>query len=96
MTFIGLVMATLISSFFADTHPIWMGLYIFILIITVVVGAYLANAYETMINQNAFNGWTQAYMTSIMQYIIPITIGVAVISFIIMFAKGAIYGSGGP
>jgi len=92
--FIGLCIATLISAFFSDTHPIWLGLYIFILIITVIVAAYLANAYETMINLAAFSGWSQSYMTVVMQNIVMITIAVACLSFVIMFAKGFIFGGG--
>lgn len=90
--FIGLCLATLISAFFSDTHPIWLGIYIFILIITVIVGAYLANAYETMINLSAFNGWTQAYMTIIMQHMVLFTIGVGALSLFIMFSKNFIFG----
>ena len=86
--FIALCISVLISSFYADTHPIWMFLYIFFLIVTVIIAGYLANAYETMINLNAFNGWTQAYMTVVMQHIVKITIGVACASFVIMFSKG--------
>lgn len=89
--FIGLFISVLISSFYSDTHPIWMFLYIFFLIVTVILAAYLANAYETMINLNVFNGWSQTYMATIMQHIIPITIGLACASFIIMFTKRVLF-----
>lgn len=92
--FIGLCISVLISSFFADTHPIWLGLYIFFLIMTVILAGYLANTYETMIGLNNFNGWTQSYMTTIMQHIVLITVIVACASFIIMFGKGVIGGGG--
>ena len=89
--FIGLCLATLISAFFSDTHPIWLGVYIFILIITVILGAYLGNAYQTMISLDAFGGWSQSYMTVIMQHIVLITILVGAFSFIIMFSKVFIF-----
>lgn len=88
--FLGLFVSVLISSFYADTHPVWMFLYIFFLITTVIISAYLANAYETMINLNAFNGWTQTYMTTILQHIVLIEISLACLSFIIIFTKRSI------
>lgn len=93
--FIGLCIATLISAFFADTHPVWLFLYIFILIITIIIAGYLANSYEYMINLNVFNGWSQSYIAVIMQHIILITLVVAVLSFIIMFTKNFFLGGGG-
>ena len=92
--FIGLCIATLISSFFADTHPVWLFLYIFILIITIILAGYLANAYEQMINLDAFGGWSQTYMAWIMQHIVLITLGIAIGSFIIMFTKNIVFSGG--
>lgn len=94
--FIGLCVATLISSFFADTHPVWLFLYVFMLIITVILAGYLANAYEYMINLGVFGGWQQTYPAFIMQHIVLITLGVAIGSFIIMFTKNIVFsGMGG-
>lgn len=85
--FIGIFISVLISSFYADTHPIWLFLYVFFLIVSVILAGYLANAYETMINLSSFNGWSQTYMATIMQHIVLITIGLACASFIIIFTK---------
>lgn len=90
--FIALFISVLISSFYSDTHPIWLFLYIFFLIVTIILAAYLANAYETMINLGSFNNWNQSYMSIIMQHIIPITIGLACASFIIIFTKRVVFG----
>jgi hypothetical protein len=85
--FLGLCIATWISAFYSDTHPIWLFLYVIFLIISIIIAGYLANAYQTIIGSEIFGGWSQNFMTTIMQYIVPIIIGVACLSFIIMFAK---------
>lgn len=85
--FIGLCIAQLISAFYLDSHPIWLFLYIIFLGLTVILGAYLGNAYEQMINLSAFSSFTQGYITIIMQNIIKITIGIGALSMIIIFSK---------
>lgn len=94
--FIGLSIATLISAFYVNTHPIWLFMYIIFLIISVIIGAYLANAYQSMTALDTFQGWSQYYMTAVMQNIVYIIIGVAALSFIIIFTKFLFMGSGGP
>lgn len=91
--FIGLCIGVLISSFYVDTHPVWLFLYIMMLIVAVIVAGYLSNAYTTIVNSTSFNGFTQTYMTSIMANIITTIIVVACLSFIIIFAKWGYGGS---
>jgi hypothetical protein len=92
--FIGLSIGVLISSFYADTHPIWLFLYIFMLVISIILAAYLGNAYQTIIENDTLSSWNQSYMAAIMQNIIKIVIGVGALSFIIMFVKGVFFGGG--
>jgi len=93
--FIGLCIAELISAFYLDSHPIWLFLYIIFLGVTIILAAYLGNAYEQMINLSAFSGFSQGYITIIMQNIIKIVIGVSALSFIIIFSK-FMWGNGAP
>lgn len=90
--FIGLCIATLISAFYVNTHPIWLFMYIIFLIISVIISAYLANSYQSMIGLDVFSGWSQYYMTVVMQNIVPIIIGVASLSFVIIFTKFLVFG----
>jgi hypothetical protein len=90
--FIGLCIAQLISAFYLDTHPIWLFLYIIMLGLTIILGAYLGNAYEQLINTSAFAGFAQGYITIVMQNIIKITVGVGALSMIIIFSKFMING----
>lgn len=90
--FIGLCIAQLISAFYVDTHPVWLFLYIIFLAITVILGAYLGNLYETFSSNAAFTGFTQDYITIVMQNIVKIVIGIGALSMIIIFVK---FGFGG-
>ena len=92
--FIGLCIATLISAFYVDTHPVWLVIYIIILGITIVLAAYLANAYEQVILNPAFEGFEQGYITMIISNIVRILVGVGAASIVIIFGKWA-YFSGG-
>ena len=92
--FIGLCIAQLISAFYIDSHPIWLFLYIIFLGLTVVVGSYLGNAYQSMILLPAFAGFSQGYITIVMQNIIKIIIGVEALSMIIIFSRFGNSGGG--
>lgn len=96
LLFVGLIMSTLITSFFSDTHPIFMFLYIFVLIITVFLGVYLGSAYQQMTSIEVFAQTleTQTIMNAVMNNILSIVIGVGVLSMIIVFAKFSSRGGG--
>lgn len=85
--FIGLCIAELISAFYVNSHPIWLFLYIIFLGLTIILAAYLGNAYESMINLPAFSSFSQGYITIVMQNIIKIVIGISSLSIIIIFSK---------
>jgi len=87
--FMGMCIAVLISSFFIDTHPIFLFLYIIFLAIAVILGGYLANAYETFSTVSAFESFyeSQTLFNMVMSHIVLITIIVGALSFIIIFSK---------
>jgi len=91
LLFFGLCIATLISAFYADTHPIWIFLYLFFLVISIILAGYLANAYQTMISLNIFNNFQQTYSTTIMQHSVIVYVIVAMLSFILIFTKWAFF-----
>jgi len=94
LLFVGLVISTMVTSFFARTHPIFLFLYILILGITVFVGVYLGGAYQDMVNTPIFAETlaSQGLINIIMSNILTITIAVGALSMIIVFAK---FSSGG-
>lgn len=92
--FIGLCIAQLVSAFYVDTHPIWLILYIVMLAITIILGAYLGNMYETVINNSAFAGFPQSYITMVMQNLLKIALGVGALSLIVIFGKWAFFSGG--
>lgn len=86
--FFGLSLSVFITSFFARTHPLFLFLYIFFLIITIIVGVYLGNAYQDMANNAVFSGFTgPSLINLVMNNLIKITVGVAALSFVLLFAK---------
>lgn len=96
LLFVGLIISTLITSFFIRTHPLFMFLYIFVLGLTVFIGTYLSNAYETMINSPIFANElaSQTLITLVMENMITILVAVGALSMIIVFSKFSSRGRG--
>lgn len=94
LIFVGLTLSMLITSFLVRTHPIFLLLYIFMLVITVILGAYLGNVYYDLQNSATFSSVIDdaSYINTIMNHIVEITIGVAILSMIIVFAKFSTFG----
>lgn len=92
--FVGLLIANLISSFLVRTHPIFLFLYFFILVITVLVGTFLGNAYDQLRNTPIFADQlaSQTLINIVMENYILIIIGTAGLSMIIVFAKFSSFG----
>ncbi len=86
---IGLILGTLISAFFARTHPIFMIVYIFFLAITIILGLYLGNAYQQLVETPIFADTlaSQGLINSFMDNIISILLGVGTLSIILVFSK---------
>lgn len=95
LLFVGLIISTMVSSFFARTHPIFLFLYIFFLAVTIFLGVYLGNAYEqlTQVSILAETLASQSIINVIMQNIITIVLSVGALSMLIVFAKFKASGS---
>ncbi len=89
LLFAGLIISTMVTSFFARTHPIFLFLYILILGITVFLGIYLGNAYQQMTELPIFADTlaSQGLINIVMSNIITIVIAVGALSMIIVFSK---------
>ena len=89
MLFVGLIIGLMISSFLVRTHPIFLFLYIFFLGITILIGFYLGNAYEQLVTNPVFSSMvnTATFINVVMRNIAEITLGVGILSMIIVFAK---------
>lgn len=89
MLFVGLVLSMFITSFMTRSHPIFLFLYIIFLGISVILSAYLTNAYQIMIENPTFSSVlaNATYITWIMQHSVQILVVVGAVSMIITFAK---------
>ena len=89
LLFVGLIMGTMISSFLARTHPIFLFLYIIFLGITVFLATYLGNAYETLANTPIFADTlaSQSLINLVMNNLVKISLGVGALSMVILFSK---------
>lgn len=89
LLFMGLIASTMITSFFARTHPIFLFLYIFILALSIFIAVYLGDAYQQMISTPIFVDTvaSQGLISLIMNHILTITLAVGVLSMIIVFSK---------
>lgn len=98
MLFSGLILSMFITAFLVRTHPIFLFLYIFFLIISLIVAFYLGNLYYTIENNSAFADIKDDnnFINLIMHYIAEITLAVGAITMIIIFAKFSTYGGTQP
>ncbi len=89
LLFVGLIISTMVTSFFSRTHPIFLFLYIIVLGVTVFLGVYLGRAYQQMTETAIFADTlaSQTFMNIVMSNIITIVIGVGALSMIIVFSK---------
>ena len=91
LLFVGLIMGTMISSFLARTHPIFLFLYIIFLGITIFLATYLGNFYETFSSTGIFAETlaSQTLINLVMNNLVKITLGVGALSMVILFSKFA-------
>ena|SRR3972149_1174941 len=94
MLFVGLIISVMITSFLVRTHPIFLFLYIIFLAITLVLGVYLGNAYDTMKTNPIFASIVNnaSFINLVMGHIVEITLAVGALSMIIVFAKFSTFG----
>jgi hypothetical protein len=96
--FSGFVMSMLISSFLVRTHPIFIFLYIFFLIISLILALYVGNAYYDLQNNSVFvdNQDNTSFINTIMNHLVEITLAVGALSLVVMFSKFSTYGGSQP
>ncbi len=97
LLFVGLIAGVMISSFLVRTHPIFIFLYIIFLGLTVFLGTYLGNMYETISTTTIFASTlaSQGLINLVMQNIVKIIVGVGALSMVIVFAKFSSFRGGG-
>lgn len=97
LLFMGLMAGTMISAFFVRTHPIFLFLYIIFLAISIFIGTYFGNAYDTLTEIDIFASTlgSQTLINLVMDNLIKITLGVGALSMIIVFAKFSSLGGRG-
>ena len=91
LLFVGLIMATMVTSFLGRTHPIFLFLYIIFLGITILLSTYLGNFYDTLTATGIFAETlaSQTLINVVMNNIVKITLGVGALSMVILFSKFA-------
>lgn len=87
--FIGLVLALIITSWFISTNPLFMSLYVIIIIIGVVVSMGLSNAWESASQRPIFVSSLSAIPVTnhVMSYLPYYIAVVGMIGCIVLFAK---------
>jgi len=84
-----LIIGLMVSSFLVRIHPIFIFVYLFTLIMTIINAVYLSNLYQAIIENAQFNALLANYtmITYIMQHAIKILVAVGALSMIITFSK---------
>lgn len=95
LLFVGLIMGVLISAFFIRTHPIFIFLYVIFTGIAVLVSIYMGNMYNDLTTQPLFAERLadQTFINLVMSNIAMFTLGVGVLSIVIIFSKFSFGGS---
>ena len=96
--FSGFIISMFISAFLVRTHPIFLFLYIFFLVVSLVLALYMGNAYYDLQTNPLFADSldNSSFINTIMNYIVEITLAVGALSLIIMFSKFSTYGGSQP
>jgi len=87
--FIGLVLALIITGWFVGGNPIFMGIYVLGVIITVVISAVMANIWDDVSSATVFGGTISSFpITSHILSSFPIYMSiVGFVGLVVMFAK---------
>ena len=87
--FVGLIISVMITSFFANTHPIFLFLYILFLGVSIFLATFLGNAYELVAGTSIFSDTlqSQTLINLVLNNIVIIVLAVGALSFVIVFAK---------
>jgi len=87
--FSGLVFAVLITSFFIDSHPIFIPVYILALGLLVLFAVIAENIYEAFSLSDQLSSTTLTYpiTNAIMLNLVYVAIGAGILSMVLIFAK---------
>jgi len=95
--FVGLTISIFITSFFIESSPILVPIYIIALGLLIIFAVVAENVYESFTDTDTFSAVaaTQPVTAFIMTHLVMIAIGVGVISMVLIFAKPRGYSPGG-
>lgn len=95
--FSGLSIAVFITSFFIDSSPIFIPIYIIALALLLIVAVVAENIYTQYAETPEFSQIAQKnkIVDYLMRHLLMVSIAVGVISMALMFAKPKGYGGGG-
>lgn len=88
-TFIGLILALMISSWFIGGHPIFMGIYFLVVIITVSISPVVSNMWDDIAQASIWGGNVANFpLTNHILSYLPIYMSViGLLGLLIMFSK---------
>ncbi len=89
IVFGGLLLALLVTSWYMPTHPVMVPIFIILLVIAVIIGVAMSNAYEQFyaVPQLSDTADTQGSINFMMSNLPYIALVVGVIGLIVTFAK---------
>lgn len=84
-----LILGTIISSFLVRIHPVFIFIYLIMLLMNIIIAVFLGNAYGMLVSQEPFASGAIAnpVIDVVMRNIVKIALGVGVLSMIVVFAK---------
>ena len=84
-----LIIGQLVSAFLIRVHPVFIFVYLFTLVMSIIDAVYLSNLYQAIIENAQFAAIATNYpmITYIMQHAIAILIAVGSLGMIITFSK---------
>lgn len=92
-----LIIGQLISAFLVRVHPVFIFVYLFTLVMSILNAVYLSNLYQAIIENAQFAAIASNYpmITYIMQHAIKILVAVGSLGMIVTFSKLSSPQSGG-
>ena len=89
IVFVGLLIGLMVTSYMMPTNPIFVPVFIIMLITSVIVGVALSNTYEQIYNEATFNSisTTQTLVYFVMSNLPYLAFIVGIIGIIVTFAK---------
>ena len=89
IAYVSAMLFMFISVYFIDTHPIFIGLYLILWIVSIVISIPISNAFQDFAASSAVSGISSgfSYTNVIMEFLPIITMVLGFILLIIMYAK---------